>query len=88
MADSTDFRVKMSVYARNIGLRRISAQGNSVEKLVFAQCLLIYLFIFCLFIVFLCVCFLFTLGELFVGSCINCVVYCRWCGGDYFFGVV
>ena len=37
----------------------------------------VYLFIYffiCLFIVCLCVCLLFTLRELFVGSCINYVV--------------
>ena len=40
----------------------------------------VYLFV-CLFVVCLCVCFLFALRRLFVGSCVNYVVWCRWCGG-------
>ena len=35
----------------------------------------VYLFITCLFFVCVCVWFLFTLRELFVGSCINAVVW-------------
>ena len=46
--------------ARNLGLRRISAQGNCMEKLVFFTCVLcVYLFFYYLFFYCLFVCLLF-----------------------------
>ena len=64
------------------GLHKISVCGRSPygeiewRSLCFTLFLFFYLFIICLFIVFLCVCFFFTLRELFIGSCINV-----WGGG-------
>ena len=52
-----------------------SPQGKiGWKSLCFALCLCIYLFIICFFIACLYVCFLITLRELFVASCINYVV--------------
>ena len=56
----------------NFSLRMISALWSWVGKLVFCA-VFIYLCV-CLFTACLYVCFLITLRELFVGSCINYVV--------------
>ena len=57
---------------RNFSLWRISARWNWVEKLLIST-VFIYLFVYYLLIYYFFVCFLITLRELFVGSCMNYV---------------
>ena len=72
---STDFQVNTpgGLHKVLVGLPRIFARGNWMEKLAFCA-VFIYLFIICLFVVCLCVCFLIIFKGLVVGSSINYVV--------------
>ena len=51
------------------------------------RCVYLFVCLFvCLFVVCLSVCFLFDLRGLFVGSCVDYVVWCRWCGWGWVWG--